>query len=135
MNGTRCRGFTLMELMIVVVIVGILAAVAYPTYTNQVMKGRRGAAQSFIMQVSGAENQMLLDNRAYRVVANNAAFFATLNMNVPAEVSAAYNLSVVVPSPATPAPSFRIQAVPFGNQARDAEGTLWLDSSGSKSWK
>jgi len=135
MNGTRCRGFTLIELMIVVMIIGILAAVAYPTYTNQVMKGRRGASQSFIMQVSSVENQMLLDKRAYQAVANNAGFPASINMSVPQEVSPYYDVTVVVPSPATAAPSFRISAVPKGVQAKDLEGTLWLDSSGAKSWK
>jgi len=135
MNGTRIRGFTLIELMIVIVIIGLLAAVAYPTYTNQMMKGRRGAAQSFVLQASSAENQMLLDKRAYQAVANNTAFAGTLNLPVPQEVAPYYDLVVVVPSPATAAPSFRISAVPKGVQAGDSEGTLWLDSSGAKSWK
>lgn len=48
----RVRGITLMELMITVVIVGILAAVAYPSYVNQVQKTRRSDGQGALLQAA-----------------------------------------------------------------------------------
>ena len=47
---TAARGFTLIELMIVVAVVAILASVAYPSYVSQVRKGRRADAETVLLQ-------------------------------------------------------------------------------------
>ena len=59
------RGFTLTELMITVVIVGILAAVAYPSYDKFVTKGRRSDAQQLLTEIASKEAQYLFDARSY----------------------------------------------------------------------
>ena len=46
----RLQGFTLIEVMIVVVIIGILSAIGYPAYTQQLMRGRRSDAQTMLME-------------------------------------------------------------------------------------
>jgi len=55
------RGFTLLEVMIVCVIVGVLAAIALPAYQNQVHKGNRSAAQHFMLDVATKAQQILMD--------------------------------------------------------------------------
>ena len=71
---TRNSGFTLIELMITVAVIGILAAVAYPSYNDYLIRATRSAAQSFMLDVSNKEEQYLLDARIYAAVANNAGF-------------------------------------------------------------
>ena len=61
----RQSGFTLIELMIVVAIVGILAAVAYPAYTNSIAKGKRGEARAALMNLLQQEERYLTQMNTY----------------------------------------------------------------------
>lgn len=121
------EGFSLIELMIAVVIVGILAAVAFPSYQNYVVKSNRAAAQAFMVDAASREKQYLLDARSYASVANNAGFTA-LGMTVPSDVSKHYDIAIaVVASP----PSFTITANPTSSQ-QAGDGALTLTSDGTK---
>src|SRR4051794_24717847 len=82
----RRRGFTLLELVIVVVVVAILASVALPGYQDQVRKSRRASAQSHLLDIAQREQQYLLDARSY------ASTIAALNMSTPADVFAYYTI-------------------------------------------
>ena len=61
----KTNGFTLIELMIVVTIIGILAAVAFPSYQNSVRKAHRSDAQQLMLDISNRQEQYLLDVRKY----------------------------------------------------------------------
>ncbi|MGI2168971.1 type IV pilin protein [Shewanella sp. MF05960] len=58
-------GFTLIEVMITVVIVGILASIAYPSYTKFVAKGARGDALAGLMNVANRQEQYYLDHKTF----------------------------------------------------------------------
>ncbi len=60
-----CRGFTLIEVMIVVAIIGILASIAYPSYIDYVTKAGRAEGVTAVMNISNLQEQYYLDNRAY----------------------------------------------------------------------
>lgn len=59
------RGFSLVELLITVAIVGILAGVAYPSYTDYVTRSNRSEAQRELMRIANLQEQVFVDTRAY----------------------------------------------------------------------
>lgn len=124
----RIKGFSLIELMIAVVIVGILVVIAVPSYQNYVIKANRAAAQAFMMDVDNRQKQYLLDARSYLDVADNSGF-SDLGMSVPAEVSDFYDVTVTTSS--TP-PAFTITAAPIAGTRQANDDTLTLNSSGTK---
>lgn len=123
----RVAGFTLIELMIAVVVVGILAAVAMPTYQDYVRRGYRTSAEAFLMDVAQREQQYFMDSRSY---ASSVTGSTGLGMTIPADVQGRYTIAVTVV--AGPPPTFSVAATPTGNQTNDSCGTLTLTSAGAK---
>ena len=65
MNRNKQHGVTFLELLIVVVIIGILAAIAYPSYTRYVADTKRTAATSILLQIADRQQQSFMDNKTY----------------------------------------------------------------------
>jgi len=120
----RNAGFTLIEMLITVAVLSILAAIAYPSYQDQVRKSRRAEAQSLLMDIGTRQQQRLLDVRSY------AASTAALNVNMPSSVRPHYTITMVAPA-STP-PSFTVTATPKPGQDKDKCGTLTLNNAGAK---
>ncbi|MBA2674040.1 type IV pilin protein [Ramlibacter sp.] len=117
------RGFTLIELMIVVGIVAILASVAFPGYKQHVVKGNRRAAQAQMMEIANREQQYLLANRSF---ASKTALEGT-GYGLPAEVSRWYTYDIAT---ATNPPAYTITFTATTSQSSD--GDLSLNSEGGK---
>lgn len=124
------KGFTLIELMITVAVVAILAAIAYPSYLNQVMETRRSIAAVCLTEVSQFMERFYTTNLRYNTTTGGAAVVIP-NLQCRTDIAAHYTISF---SGSPTATAYTVQAVPQGAQAtRDTRcGTLTLNHAGAK---
>ncbi len=136
-------GFTLIELMVAVAIVGILAAVAFPSYQESVRKSRRADAKSALMGLANAMERNFTVNSTYCDVAgaggantcgaagtNDKGTPATTFYTIDPKTSAFYNITIDVAT----ASNYTLKAEPKSGsaQASDKCGNLTLMNTGAK---
>ncbi|TCT22887.1 type IV pilin protein [Thiobaca trueperi] len=126
MQTTRSQiaGFTLIELMITVAIVGILAAIAYPSYQDSVRKSWRANGASCLMELAQRMERRFTGSSSY---VGNA--LPPSGCTTEADMAAHYGFSFAANPTAT---AFTLQAVPVGSQASDTCGTLTITQTGLK---
>ena len=107
-----------------VAIMGILASVAYPAYTNSIIKPNRALAQSYLMDMGQKQQQFFNDSRAY------ATTESALSVTTPVKVTAVY--TILVTTIAGPPPTFTISATPKSGTRQSEDGVLSIDNTGLK---
>ena len=127
-------GMTLVELMIVVVIVGILAAIAYPSYRDAVLRSHRAEAKSALLQVQVTQEKYFLQNNAYVTTAallSAAPTAATPGLGVMATTSGGYfNITIAANGAA---PSYIATATATAGQVNDTSCQIFtITQTGTK---
>ena len=125
------RGFTLIELMIVVAVVAILAAVGYPSYRDYVARGQRSQGQQLLSDIAQRQEQFLLDSRRYATAFGGGG----LNMTMPADIKYdAPDFSAVDNATTPPTYSICMNPAAGSNLAQRGDGRLCVNSQGQR-WR
>jgi type IV pilus assembly protein PilE len=122
-------GVTLVELLITVTIVGILAAVAYPSYQTYVARANRAEAEGILMEnAQFLERNYTTANRYDQDSAGNAT--ALQFAASPKTGTAKYSIAATYGT--APAQTYTLTATPTGSMTGDSCGNLTLDNTGAK---
>lgn len=122
----RSAGFTLIELMVVVVIATILAMIAIPSYNAQMRESRRTEARTALLELSAREERYFATNAAYSSTPASLGYTGAFPQDVG---SGYYEIDVAIGTPAT---TFTATAAPQGTQGTDGCGTFQIDNTGNQ---
>jgi type IV pilus assembly protein PilE len=132
-QGVRARrqaGLTLIELMVAMAVSAILLSVAYPSYLEQVRKGRRADAQAVLLEAAQFMERYATENMRYdrNPAGTDIALPASLAKAPKEGASKYYDISLQ----AVAQNSYTLRAVPVGGASTDRCGTLTLSHTGAR---
>ena len=132
MKFYRNQGFSLIELMIAVVIVGILAAIAVPSYQSHTIKASRAAAQTELLELASLQEKIYLNSNAYTAnmtTAYTGNSTGGLGKTTGLTKDGKYTLTVV-----SPGQTYTITATPVAGTTQAGDGNITISENGQRLW-
>ena len=135
---SKSLGFTLVEVMIAVVIVGIIAAVGYPSYQSMMVSANRSTAQADLMSFASAMERHYATTFSYNGAATGSgntgspAVFTAYSPSTEPAAKKKYTLTIHAVS--ADGNSYELRAVPVSGSPQAGDGTLYIYSDGRKAW-
>ena len=126
------RGFTLVELLVTVAIVAILAAVAYPSYQEQVAKARRAEMQGELVRLAQFMERLYSETGCYNPGADNNCALGTAAAPTIGTGNSHYTVAFTDGQPT--ATTFRIRATPIATGPQKSDGIMEIDNQGQRFW-
>ena len=127
------HGFTLVELMIVVVIIGILTAIAVPSYSGYRIKSARAAAQTELLQLASLQEKIYLNANAYSPNMT-AAYDGNATGGLSKTSGKTEDNRYTLAFNGTPAQTFEVRAIPVAGSAQAGDGCLLIKDNGTRQW-
>jgi len=132
MKFYRNKGFSLIELLVAVVIVGILAAIAVPSYQSHIIKASRAAAQTELLELASLQEKIYLNSNAYTAnmtTAYTGNSTGGLGKTTGLTNDGKYTLTVV-----SPGQTYTITATPVAGTTQAGDGNITISENGQRLW-
>lgn len=136
MKNLKVRGFTLIELMIVVAIVGILAAIAIPSYSRHIITASRNAVQTELLDLAALQEKVFMNsnpnNYAFSVTAAyNGTSAGGLGLTSGTSKDARYTIALDITAASQ---AYTLTATPVTGTSQDGNGNVSINQSGARLW-
>jgi type IV pilus assembly protein PilE len=134
MRFARNGGFTLIELMITVAILGVVASIALPSYRTHLVKAARVQAQTELLEMASLQEKIYLNSTSYTAnvaTAYNGTAAGGLGRISGTTNDGKYSLALVVPAGAQ---TFLLTATPVAGKPQAGDGNLSISENGQKLW-
>ena len=135
MKPSRMNGFTLIELMITVAIIGILAGVALPSYRQYIIKTSRTAAQTELQQLAALQEKVYLNSNAYTANLTTAYDGTTaggLGLTSGKTVDNKYTVSITTAT--APSQTYTLTATPVAGTTQASDGNITIRENDERLW-
>ena len=134
----KSRGFTLIEVIIVISIISILVGLALPNYREYVLRSNRAVAKGALLEVASRQEQYFVNNRSYTHLLADLTYPATYFIDSEGQplgsaTGSIYQITITDPASNTGETTYTLSAIPQGGQADDVKcGSLGIDDQADK---